>query len=578
VKWGLIWGPLQGFWFLAPHFLTSHVLYPNTILDWLFVLLFLLGVFAASGVLCSVFATFPFVIYSSILRPASINPSQTHGTIVGVLLPIVYLLLGYFFVWAKLGTILPLSDVLDRQEISALLGIVLGILAYHSVIKRRVRPHFFNIDPWLVACTILGALLVPYRISDPRSTKPIDNLVNIKPPASTAAENPTPLVFIGIDGANWKSIAPLLNGRSLPTLEQLVKHGVHGTINGFWPPYLSGPAWAAMLTGFPREQTGIYEDLMVLAPPLETPFQLPLIPDIKLVPLLLTEHYLVRLGLVEIKPQSRFMLHRPPIWEMLTDVYRHAKIAVVRFWFTHPAGNKPGTIIVSDWAGKDFWRILNVDTSSERAMVYPESLSNKVLSFFNKSPSYYRTSDFVDNRNYRQSSDAIQDPIEMLESSLQIDGSTLAVSKYILEKNPNLHALMVYLGGYDIVAHAFWQYRFPEEFSADPPKKIDIDRLRPVMDRYLQFLDRQIGDLIDVFPVTPNVLIVSDHGHEANHMPLIWRSKHAPDGIFIASGPDIRPISKNIRVTYYDIVPTILHLFRLEKPKDLQGISVLERN
>ncbi len=584
VKWGLIWGPLQGFCFLAPHFLSSHVLYPNSASDWFFVLLFLFGVFATIGVFCSLFATFPLMIYSSVFGPGSIHSSRTHGTVVGVLMPIVYLLLGYFFVWAKLGTILPLSEALSLPDIFALMAIIVGVLGYHLVVvvlvlKRNLWSPTVNIDLWLVGCAILVAVLIPYHLTDPRSVKLPEDLNHIRPAASSVSSQSVPLLLIGIDGANWKSITPLLNKKSLPTLERLIKQGVRGTVEGLWPPYLSGPAWAAMLTGFPREQTGIYEDLMVLAPPLQTPFQLPLFPDIKLVPLLLIEHYLVRLGFVEIKPHARFMLRRSPIWEILTETTPREKIAVIRFWFTHPPDTKPGTIIVSDWAGKDAWSSLNVNTSTERPTVSPERLSNELLKFFDAIPNNHNLLDFVDTRNYHQPLDTVEDPIKMLHSSLQIDSKTLAASGYLLRQHPDLGALMVYLGGYDMVCHAFWQYRFPEEFASNnPPAKLDIDRLGPVMDRYLQFLDRQLGDLIAAFSTSPNVLIVSDHGHEANQTPLIWRSKHAREGIFIAAGPDIRATEEKISVSYYDIVPTILQLFRLENPNNLRGKSVLQGN
>lgn len=576
VKWGLIWGPLQGYWLLAPHFLTSHVLYPNSLADWFFVTIFLLGVFATIGVLCSVFATYPLIIYTSIVRPVSLDPSKAHATVVGVLMPIVYLILGYFFVWAKLGSILPLSDALAPIDIVALVGIVAGISAFHFMLKSRYWPPFLKTEPLLVGCIILGAVLVPFRLTDPRSTKYGEDSAPITVAASSASKNIAPLVLIGIDGANWKSVSPALNKNSLPTMQRLIKHGARGTVEGLWPPYLSGPVWASILTGFPREKTGIYEDLKVLPPLLRSPVQLPLIPDIKLVPLLLVEHYLVLLGLIEIKPLSRPVLQQPPIWEILLDAFPRKKIAVVRFWFTHPADSKPGMIIVSDWAGKDAWSSLDVNTTTDRPTVSPGHLSDELLKFYDSSAKNYNLRDFVDEQNYRQPKDTVVDPINVLYSSLEIDRNTLAATEYLVRQNSDLDVLMVYLGGFDMISHAFWQYRFPEDFPSNPPAQIDIDRLGTVMDRYLQFLDRRLGELVATFPRRPNVLIVSDHGHEANLTPLIWRTKHAPDGIFIASGPDIQPAKEELRVSYFDIVPTILDLFGLEKPKNFRGTSVIK--
>ena len=576
MKWGLVWGPLQGFWFLAPQFLITHVLYPNALAEWFFVSLFLLGVFATIGVLCSIFVTYLIAVYTSIVKPVFADPSKAHAFIVGVLTPIVYLFLGYFFVWAKLGTILPLTDALAPLDIIALVGIIAAVSAYHAVLKSSFWPPFLKTTPLLVGCIILGAVLVPFRITDPRSTRSVTESALVMPPASSASKNVAPLLLIGIDGANWKSIGHALNKNSLPTIDGLIKQGVHGTVEGLWPPYLSGPAWAAILTGFSREKTGIYEDLEVLTPLLESAFQLPLTADIKLVPLLIVEHYFVRLGLIKIKPLSRPVLRQTPIWEILSDAFPRKNIAVVRFWFTHPPETKPGTIIVSDWAGIDAWKLLDVDTRTEMPTVSPVQLSEQLLKFYNSSVKNYNLRDFVEEQNYRQPNDTFVDPISILYNSLEIDSSTLAATEYLVRQKPVFDVLMVYLGGFDMISHAFWQYRFPEDFPRNPPAKMDIDRLGPVIDRYLEFVDRRLGELISSFPRRPNVVIVSDHGHEANQSPLIWRAKHAPDGIFIASGPNIAPRKEGSRVSYFDIVPTILHLFGLEKPRDLRGTSAVK--
>lgn len=395
--------------------------------------------------------------------------------------------------------------------------------------------------------------------------------------ASSALKNSAPLLLIGIDGANWKGIGHGVKRHSLPTIDGLIEEGVHGTVEGLWPPYLSGAAWAAILTGFPREKTGIYEDLNVLAPLLDFAFQLPLTADIKLVPILLVEHYLVRLGLIEVKPLSRAVLRQTPIWEILSQAFPRKNIAVVRFWFTHPPKTQPGTIIVSDWTGNNSWEPLDVDTRTDKPTVSPEHLSEPLLEFYKASAKNYNLRDFVEEHNYRQPNDTFVDPIRILHGSLEIDSSTLAATEYLIRQKQDLDVVMVYLGGFDMISHAFWQYRFPEDFPTSPPTKTDIDRLGPVMDRYVQFLDRRLGELITAFPRCPNVLIVSDHGHEANKTPLIWRTKHAPEGMFIASGPAIVPRKEGSRVSYFDIVPTILHLFGLEKPKNFRGTSAVQR-
>jgi predicted AlkP superfamily phosphohydrolase/phosphomutase len=134
---------------------------------------------------------------------------------------------------------------------------------------------------------------------------------------------------------------------------------------------------------------------------------------------------------------------------------------------------------------------------------------------------------------------------------------------------------MVYFGGFDTICHAFWQYRFPEQFP-DPPSQEDISRLGPVIDQYLEFLDGRIGRLISSFPVPPNVLIVSDHGHEANHDYPLWKGWHSATGIFIAAGPDVPFRTDSLAVSYYDIVPTVLDLEGLATPAGVSGRSLVK--
>jgi len=127
------------------------------------------------------------------------------------------------------------------------------------------------------------------------------------------------------------------------------------------------------------------------------------------------------------------------------------------------------------------------------------------------------------------------------------------------------------------VSHAFWHYRFPEDYPDDPPSPADVSRLGPVVDRYLEHVDRRIGELIASFPTPPNVLIVSDHGMQASQAVKLWKAWHSRFGMFVVAGPDVQPQHQLIDVSYLDVVPTILELLEFERPADLRGRSVLSQ-
>jgi predicted AlkP superfamily phosphohydrolase/phosphomutase len=65
------------------------------------------------------------------------------------------------------------------------------------------------------------------------------------------------VVFIGLDGATWSLIDPLIEQGMLPTFARLKNEGAWGVLRST-QTYISPPAWTTMMTGFLPERTGIY--------------------------------------------------------------------------------------------------------------------------------------------------------------------------------------------------------------------------------------------------------------------------------------------------------------------------------
>jgi predicted AlkP superfamily phosphohydrolase/phosphomutase len=66
--------------------------------------------------------------------------------------------------------------------------------------------------------------------------------------------------------------------------------------------------------------------------------------------------------------------------------------------------------------------------------------------------------------------------------------------------------------------------------------------------------------LLALYASTPNVLIVSDHGHGAATIVTSWRGWHTKEGILLAAGPSVPQRDERIDISYYDILPTIAWL------------------
>ncbi|UCH84244.1 MAG: alkaline phosphatase family protein [Candidatus Latescibacterota bacterium] len=65
------------------------------------------------------------------------------------------------------------------------------------------------------------------------------------------------VVFVGIDGAAWNIIDPLIDDGSLPAFARLKREGCYGVLRST-ECFVSPPAWCSMMTGRVPEATGIY--------------------------------------------------------------------------------------------------------------------------------------------------------------------------------------------------------------------------------------------------------------------------------------------------------------------------------
>src|SRR5262249_36901627 len=67
---------------------------------------------------------------------------------------------------------------------------------------------------------------------------------------------PIPLLVVGLDGADWEVIRPLIREGRLPHLARLVGEGTSGTLLSE-PPLLSPIIWTTLATGRPPTEHGI---------------------------------------------------------------------------------------------------------------------------------------------------------------------------------------------------------------------------------------------------------------------------------------------------------------------------------
>ena len=68
-------------------------------------------------------------------------------------------------------------------------------------------------------------------------------------------------LIIGIDGATFKVLTPLIEKECLPNIQKIVEKGSSGTLLSTIPP-VTAPAWLALATGMHPEKTGAYDFIL----------------------------------------------------------------------------------------------------------------------------------------------------------------------------------------------------------------------------------------------------------------------------------------------------------------------------
>ena len=288
------------------------------------------------------------------------------------------------------------------------------------------------------------------------------------------------------------------------------------------------------------------------------------------------EFALIQLGVIEPTPMPRGRLQRPPIWERVSAA--GVRTAVVRLPFTYPADHQ-ANYVISNRVVTDLWDSLGVKPGDRASLVGPPSRAEWLLAELAKTDGIdSELEDQLLPRNERDKpADAVMNPSDVLEKVLAISQQMFSTTERLIRADSDLRVVMLHVTDFDNICHAFWQYRFPEDFGADRPAPADVARLGPVVDRYLEYVDRRIGQLIAAFPEPPNVLIVSDHGEEASPTYPLWKGWHSRIGVFLASGPSVQPAPGSLKVSYYDIAPTILNLLDMEPARDLSGKSLVTK-
>lgn len=362
------------------------------------------------------------------------------------------------------------------------------------------------------------------------------------------------ILLIGIDGAGWGVLDPLIEQGRMPHLARLKREGVCGPLMTLRDIPLSPVIWTSIATGKGPDQHGITWFLV------DTP-------DGQRIP---------------VRSYNRKV---QALWNILAE--HELRPGFVGWWATAPAEDVGEGVIASDALGfHGFGRTGQGMPDEEKvhpSELYPE-LSVLVppvqqidhgygKRFFHLGADEYYRAAFSPSRAPRLDPN---NPIHLFQGYTATTLGYTAIARRLLELRA-LDLLGVYYESSDSMSHLFMKYAPPRQEWIEPA---EYERFKDVVDEYYVFLDEQIGELLADVPEDWAVVVVSDHGFRVGaSRPKSVATvdmqgahlDHEPEGIFVARGPRFRSGATLEGASVLDVTPTLLHALGLPVARDMVG-------
>jgi predicted AlkP superfamily phosphohydrolase/phosphomutase len=361
------------------------------------------------------------------------------------------------------------------------------------------------------------------------------------------------VIVVGVNGAEWDIIRPLLVRGEMPNLAGVIERGVSGKLRTVSAPNCP-KVYSVFETSTPPEENGI------------TGF------------------------VVQGATASTAMLKREPLWSLLSE--NKITVGMANVPATFPAVPVNGYMISGMLTrGKNCEDGLLCSPKLSEVQggdaVYPKSLEAELEANVGDFP--------IDCARMPGMKDLLgQEEKAVSEWLAQVSRTREQQAKlfdYLLTAHQTSFTFLVQ-SCEDRVGH--WLYPI-QPFNVSYSPKLQGLQVNAFPDQY-RALDRVLGAILKHVDENTILLIISDHGikplremeshlahrDHAGSTPII--AKHDFEdgddvpGLFVALGPGIK---KDVRVfglsmSVYDIAPTILHIYGISVPKQMKGRVLTE--
>lgn len=373
------------------------------------------------------------------------------------------------------------------------------------------------------------------------------------PQIAAQATKAPPVIFIGLDGADWQLLDHYMQRGAMPNLQTLVREGAAGDLMTEHPP-LSPLLWTTMMTGVSPLEHEIL-DFTRFHP--STGQKEPITSDERKV---------------------------PAVWNMATQAGRRA--AVFGLWATYPAEPVHG-LVVSD----RFFTFLFSESEPPKGVVYPparEQWARATLKQVENEIDHQAMTPYLswlsreEFEERRKDTDPYSHPVGALRRILVETTVYDRLARQSLERDsPDLTIL--YLQGTDSIGHVFAPYTAPRQPHISEQ---DFVRYSGVPEQYFRWIDRLLGDYREIArKKNARLMIASDHGFhwfedrptELSSFAAATAAKwHRTAGIYLLWGNGIRASGRTGPAAQIaQVTPTLLALAGLPAASSVAGDPIL---
>jgi len=259
------------------------------------------------------------------------------------------------------------------------------------------------------------------------------------------------VLIIGLDGATWNIIKPLVDEGKLPTFRELMSNGVWGKLESTIPP-VTGPSWVSFATGMNPGKTGVFD-------------------------------FLVREEKsMKLTPINSKVIQGRTFWDKLSS--EGYKVGIVNFPMLYPPYNING------------FMVSGVGSPEDGNITFPRELKDEI----DEVTGGYEIVVDYHNEKYNDENLFLKDLNRVLDKRVR------ALDYLLKQKNWDL--FLVVFSCTDWLQHLMWKHLDPSSPSYNSTKsKRYRQQFAKIWRKIGKFLNSMISLVEDA-----NVLIISDHG------------------------------------------------------------------